>query len=102
MLWCAVVALGVLAFTLALGVSVFCAVEHQSLIDGLLNAVMVMTGLGLVSAIGTSLGKALTGCYAIFSAIAFFSVLAILFTPLIHRLLHYFHLEAEEEAGEKE
>ncbi len=79
--------------TITLGVFLFCGVEHETFIDGMLNSVMVMTGLGLVKDITTQPGKVFLAGYALLSAVVFFSVLAILFSPLLHRLLHRLHLE---------
>ena len=83
----------ILLVTLAFGVSIFCGIEHQNFIDGLLNAMLVMTGLGLVNTVTTDAGKILTTIYALISAIALFSFLMILLGPLLHRLLHSLHVE---------
>jgi len=95
MLRCAILAFSLLVITLLIGTLVFHYAEHLYWIDALLNSVLIMTGLGLVSAINTGFGKLFTIFYALFSTLAFFSILAILFTPLLHRLLHRLHLDME-------
>ena len=62
-------------------------------LEAVLNAVMIMTGLGLVDTLHTNVAKVFTCFYAILTAIVFYMVLAIIFAPLIHRFLHEFHLE---------
>ena len=42
----------------------------------------------------TSSGKLFASAYAIFSGVAFLSTIGVLMTPLVHRFLHRFHVEA--------
>ena len=71
--------------------------EGFSWMDSFLNSVMIMTGVGTVGTISTSAGKILTGFYSIFSTLVFFTVLAIIFTPLLHRLMHRVHLDVDRK-----
>ena len=71
--------------------------EHQSWVDALVNAVMIMTGLGLQGNLQTDSGKFFTAVFALLSAVGFYSSLAILFTPLLHRFLHHFHLDKDDQ-----
>jgi hypothetical protein len=68
-------------------------VEGLGWIESVMNAVMIMTGLGLVDTLHTNPAKIFTCFYAILTAIVFYMILAIIFAPLIHRFLHEFHLE---------
>jgi hypothetical protein len=90
---CAWVAFLLLAGTISTGAVVYHYMEGFSWVDAVMNAVMIMTGLGLVDTLHTTGGKIFTTFYAIITAIVFYLVLAILFAPLIHRFLHQFHLE---------
>jgi hypothetical protein len=45
-------------------------------------------------------GKVFAGCYALFSGLAFAVVVSVMLAPVIHRMLHKFHMEAPEK-GEK-
>lgn len=69
-------------------------------IDALLNASMILTGMGPVDPMTTTGGKLFASFYALYSGIAFLSLMAIILAPLMHRLLHKFHLD-EDEASEK-
>lgn len=93
MLRCAIAAFFLLLVTLSFGTIGYYLFEHQTWIDALLNSVLVMTGLGLVNELKTIDGKLFTIVFSLLSPIVFYSILAILFTPLIHRFLHNFHLD---------
>ena len=80
-----------LSMTISLGAVGYHLLEHQSWIDAALNAVTIMSGLGLEGKLETSAGKLFTMVFALLSAFAFYSTLAILFTPPLHRFLHHFH-----------
>jgi len=64
-------------------------------IDALLNASMILTGMGPVDQMTTTGGKLFASFYALYSGIAFLTLMAIILAPLIHRLLHKFHLADE-------
>ena len=93
---CLFISLGLLAFTIFLGAFSFHVLEKSSWIDSILNAVCIMTGLGVMGTFNSSAAKVFTSFYAIFSTIIFFLILAILFSPLLHRFLHRFHLEIDK------
>ena len=95
-LLCALLSLSLAAVTIATGAVAYHCLENLPWIDALLNSVLVMCGLGLTDALHTSAGKLFTSVFALMSAIVYYSMLAILFTPFLHRLLHHFHLDADE------
>lgn len=73
-----------------------------SWIDALLNASMILTGMGPVDPMKTTGGKLFASFYALYSGIAFLTMVAVLAAPLLHRLLHKFHLdEGEQDDTEK-
>jgi len=90
---CTGVALLLLAGSILMGAVVYHYVESFSWVDAAMNAVMIMTGLGLVDPLHVTSAKVFTCFYALFTAIVFYMALAIIFAPLIHRFLHRFHLE---------
>ncbi|MDE1921463.1 MAG: hypothetical protein KGJ09_05345 [Candidatus Omnitrophica bacterium] len=93
MMRCTIAALVLLTGTLFLGCVGYHFIENQAWIDALLNSVLVMTGIGLENGLNTFNGKVFTIGFSLLSPIVFYSILAILFTPLIHRFLHSFHLD---------
>ena len=87
------VTLLIVGFSLALGTAGYCYFGELEWVDGLLNATMILTGMGPVDRVGTTSGKLFATTYALYSGIAFLSMIAILMAPILHRFLHKFHLE---------
>jgi len=62
-------------------------------IDAFHNASMILSGMGPVIDIQTFSGKVFSAFYALFSGLVFITNLGILLAPLLHRILHHFHLD---------
>jgi len=90
---CLWIAFLLLTGTIFIGAAMYHFVEGLDWLEAALNAVMIMTGLGLVDTLHTSTAKLFTCFYALLTAVVFYLILAIIFAPLIHRFLHAFHLE---------
>ncbi len=86
-------ALLIVAFALCIGMAGYRIFESMSWVDAFVNAAMILSGMGPVSALQTGGGKIFAGCYALFSGLAFLTSLGIIFAPVFHRFLHKFHLE---------
>ncbi|HEY6093589.1 MAG TPA: hypothetical protein VIU93_01420 [Gallionellaceae bacterium] len=84
-------ALALLAGSLAFGMAGYVAFEHLSWIDAFLNASMLLGGMGPVNPPQTEAGKLFAGLYALYAGLVFIVTAALLFTPILHRLLHRFH-----------
>ena len=67
--------------------------KNMSWVDAMLNAAMILTGMGPVDRMETDGGKLFATFYALYSGIAFLSMIAVTLAPLLHRLLHHFHLD---------
>lgn len=65
-------------------------------IDSLLNASMILTGMGPVNPMQTDASKIFASFYALFSGVAFLTMAAVMFAPLIHRFLHKMNIDIEE------
>lgn len=65
-------------------------------VDSLLNASMILTGMGPVNPMHTTAAKLFASGYAIFSGIAFLGTVGVLLAPLVHRFLHEFHLDDDD------
>lgn len=89
--------LAILAFSLALGTLGYCHFGSLSWVDGLLNASMILTGMGPVDRMETTSGKLFSSGYALYSGVAFLTVVAVLMAPIYHRFIHHFHLEDTKE-----
>ena len=62
-------------------------------VDALLNASMILGGMGPVDPLTNTGAKLFASAYALFSGLVFIAIMGILSTPMIHRLLHSFHME---------
>ena len=91
-------ALGLIAASLALGIVGYRGFEGLPFVDALENAAMILTGMGPVNPMHTVAGKVFASCYALFSGIVFLIGVGVLLAPVVHRLMHKFHLE-DESAG---
>lgn len=83
----------VLVGSLALGVCGYHFIEGLPWIDALLNASMILGGMGPVDPLKSSGGKLFASFYALYSGLAIISIAGLLLAPLVHRLMHKFHLE---------
>lgn len=65
--------------------------ERLSWLDAFLNAAMLLGGMGPVNLPVTAGGKLFAGVYALYSGLVFIATAALMFSPIVHRLLHRFH-----------
>ncbi len=86
----------IILISLAIGVVGYHLTEGLSWIDSLLNASMLLGGMGPVDALHTVAGKLFASFYALFSGVVFLVAVGVLIAPVFHRLMHSFHLAAED------
>ena len=88
-------ALALIAISIALGIGVlgYHWVANLGWIDALLNASMILGGMGPVDPLHSSAAKIFASFYALFSGLAFIGIASLMIAPFAHRLLHRFHLE---------
>lgn len=86
-----------LGFSLGLGVLGYHFLVGLGWLDSLLNAAMLLGGMGPVDPILGVPGKLFASFYALFAGIVFLAVSGILVAPFAHRLLHRLHLDMGEE-----
>jgi hypothetical protein len=91
------IAAGLLSLSLGIGVLGYHLTEGLPWLDALLNASMILGGMGPVTELHTTGGKLFASFYALFSGVAFLASAGLVIAPLAHRLLHWLHLEAETE-----
>ncbi len=83
----------VIAFSLVIGILGYRFFAELSWIDSLLNASMILGGMGPVNPLATAAAKLFASFYALFAGIAFLATVGIFIAPIAHRLLHRLHLE---------
>jgi hypothetical protein len=65
-------------------------------VDSLLNASMILTGMGPVNTLNTDGAKLFASAYALFAGIIFIAATGILLSPVIHHVLYKFHVEERD------
>ena len=97
MLWSFLVACALICGSLTLGILGYHFLGELGWLDSLVNASMILTGMGPVDPMRTVQGKLFSSAYALFSGVVFLSGVAVVFAPVFHRFLHRFHLEREQD-----
>ncbi|HEY9167475.1 MAG TPA: hypothetical protein VIS48_15085 [Candidatus Kryptonia bacterium] len=87
------IALAVVIVSLVLGILGYHFLEGLGWIDAIVNAAMILGGMGPVNELRTDAGKLFAAAYALFSGIIFLVTAGILFAPVLHRFIHKFHLD---------
>lgn len=87
----------IIGASLALGVLGFHYIDGMAWIDALLNASMLLGGMGPVDIPATVAGKLFSSFYALFSGIVFLVAVGVLLAPILHRFMHRFHLELDAD-----
>ena len=83
--------------SLGLGTIGYHFTEGFDWIDSLLNAAMILTGMGPADPLRTTPGKLFATAYALFSGIVFLTTSALVLGPVLHRLIHRFHFEQDAD-----
>lgn len=83
------------SISLLIGVIGYHYFENLSWIDSLLNASMILGGMGEVDPLHTTGGKLFASFYALYSAIFLIICSGLLLVPIFHRVLHVFHADKE-------
>ena len=86
-------ALVVIVGSLLIGILGYRFAEGLSWLDSLLNASMILGGMGPADTLHTTAGKFFASFYALFCGVVFLAVAGIFLAPMVHRLLHRMHLE---------
>jgi hypothetical protein len=87
------VAAPLIAGSLLAGVLGYRYTEGMEWIDALLNASMIMGGMGPVDGLRTWEGKLFASFYALYSGLFLIAVTGYLLLPFFNRVLHKFHSE---------
>lgn len=66
-------------------------------VDSLLNASMILGGMGPVDPLTTTGAKLFASFYALFSGLAFVGIASFVLAPFVHRVLHRLHLEDKDQ-----
>jgi hypothetical protein len=84
-----------LGVSLGIGVLGYHYINDLPWIDALLNASMILTGMGPIDPMKNDAAKLFASFYSIFSGVVFLSTVAVFLAPIAHRFLHKLHVDEE-------
>jgi len=87
---------GILAICLVIGILGYHYTADIEWLDSLHNASMILSGMGPVVEIKTNGGKWFSSAYALFSGVVFITNIGIILAPAMHRIFHRLHLDSSE------
>ncbi|MCJ7716298.1 MAG: hypothetical protein MUO54_07240 [Anaerolineales bacterium] len=89
------ISFGLLLSSLAIGLLGYRLLERFIWIDAILNASMILGGMGPVNTLETVPGEIFASLYALFSGVIFLVGAGVFFTPVVHRIIHQLNLEED-------
>jgi hypothetical protein len=92
----AVAAAAIVAISLGIGMWGYMHYEHLAWRDAFVNTAMLLGGMGPVNPLTTPGGKVFAGLYALYAGLILLVAVGIITAPVVHRLLHKFHLEHDD------
>ena len=81
----------VVGISLAVGIVGYHTLGHMGWIDSLLEASMILAGMGPVAPLQSDAVKIFASIYALFSGFILLAAAGIVVAPILHRLMHHFH-----------
>lgn len=89
-------ALIVVVIGILVGMIGYIWLENMPSLEAFVNAAMVLSDMGQISPLKTTGGKIFAAFYALFSGLAFISIVSMILAPIMHRFLHQFHSDSEK------
>jgi len=90
------IALLLILFALSVGIVGYHLIAGFNFVDSLLEASMILGGMGPVRELPNDTAKVFASIYAMFSGVIFIALMGIILSPVAHRVLHKFHLDQED------
>jgi hypothetical protein len=91
----AAAALLLLLGSVAIGMAGYMRFEDLRAIDAFLDTAMLLGGMGPVHVPKSDAGKLFAGFFALYAGLVFIATAALVLGPVVHRLLHRFHLDRD-------
>ena len=90
------VALGLICVALLIGIAGYHLLAGFNWIDSLLEASMILGGMGPIKELPTDAAKVFASIYALFSGLLLIAMMGIILAPVIHRVMHKFHVDEKD------
>ncbi len=88
-------------FSVMIGTLGYHFISHLRWLDSFHMSCMILTGMGPVEEMKTDGAKIFSAFFALYSGIAFLSITAVFFAPIIHRLMHILQVDVNDDEPEK-
>jgi|SRR3989338_1644779 len=89
-------AMGLVILSVTMGMLGYHYFAHLAWLDSFHMACLILTGMGPVAEMQSSGAKIFDSFYALYSGVAFLSITAVFFAPIIHRIMHILHVDDGE------
>jgi hypothetical protein len=89
-------ALGLIAVALMIGIAGYHFLAGFQWLDSLLEASMILGGMGPIKELPNDGAKVFASIYALFSGLIFIGVMGIVLSPVVHRIMHKFHVDEKD------
>ena len=91
-----VIALGIIVIALLIGIAGYHYIAGFNWIDSLLEASMILGGMGPIKELPNDAAKVFASIYALFSGLILIGVMGIVLAPVVHRIMHKFHVDEKD------
>ena len=85
-----------ISFSVIAGTAGYHFIGQLTWLDSFHMACMILTGMGPVVEMKSASAKIFSSLFALYSGVAFLSITAVFFAPIVHRLLHILQVEKNE------
>ena len=89
-------AVALMAIALSIGIVGYHFIAGFNFVDSLLEASMILGGMGPVRELPSDTAKIFASIYALFSGVIFIALMGIILAPTAHRVLHKFHIDEKD------
>lgn len=87
---------GLIVAALSIGILGYRYIARYDWVDALLEASMILGGMGPINSLPTIEAKLFASGYALFSGLVFIAIMGIILAPVTHRMLHKFHIDEDD------
>ena len=91
------IAIGLMLVALSVGIVGYHLIAGFNFVDSLLEASMILGGMGPVRELPNDASKTFASIYALFSGVIFIALMGIILAPVAHRVMHKFHIDQTDE-----
>ena len=89
-------ALGLILISLSVGMAGYHFLAGFNFIDSLLEASMILGGMGPVNELRSDGAKVFASIYALYSGLLVLALMGIVLSPVVHRVMHKFHVDEKD------